>query len=97
VFEVRTVVGLQRALEEVRRTGKRPVPPHLRNAATDLDRDSGVGKGYRYPHDAEYGVVDQQHLPRGIAGGYYEPKPWGNERLIAERLAWWRQKLSQES
>ncbi len=88
-------LGLQRALKEVRRTGKRPVPHHLRNAATDLDRDAGIGKGYRYPHDAEYGVVDQQHLPEGIEGGYYEPRPWGNERLIAERLAWWRQKLAE--
>ena len=86
-------VGIQRARKEVQRTGKVAIPMHLRNAATHLDREAGVGKGYRYPHDAAFGVVDQRHLPEGIQGGYYEPKPWGNEKLIAERLAWWRQKL----
>jgi len=89
-------VGIKRAQQEVRRTGKKPVPLHLRNAATSLDREAGVGKGYRYPHDAPFGVVEQAYLAEGIRGAYYEPKPWGNEKLIADRLAWWRQKLSEE-
>ncbi len=88
--------AIDAALREVRASGKLVVPLHLRNAATALDRDSGVGAGYKYPHDHPHGVVRQDHMPRQLEGRrFYEPKPWGAEKLLGERLTWWRKKLDQ--
>jgi putative ATPase len=44
-------MGLERAMEDVRGLPNEPVPLHLRNAVTGLNRDMGYGKGYRYAHD----------------------------------------------
>jgi putative ATPase len=76
-----------RAMEDVRTTLHQPVPLPLRNAVTGLGRSMGFGKGYRYAHDFEGGVVEQQHLPDALAGRrYYEPTDQGVEARIAERL-----------
>jgi putative ATPase len=62
------------ALEDVQHTRADPVPLHLRNAVTGLMRSLGYGTGYKYAHDYEGGIVDQQHLPENLAGRrYYEP------------------------
>ncbi len=58
----------------IQRTGNLPVPLHLRNAPTRLMKEMGYGRGYRYAHDFEGGVVEQQHLPDELAGErFYEP------------------------
>ena len=63
-----------KASEAVEETGTLPVPLHLRNAATGLMRKLGYGKDYKYAHDYEGSVVDQQHLPDELAGRiFYEP------------------------
>ena len=60
---------------------------HLRNAVTGLDRTMRFGAGYLYAHDQPEALVEQQHLPDGLAGHrYYEPSEQGTERAIAERL-----------
>ena len=64
------------AREAIRETGNLPVPLHLRNAVTGLMRSMGYGRGYRYAHDYEGGIVEQQHLPDELAGrAFYEPSP----------------------
>jgi putative ATPase len=76
-----------KAMEDVRATLHQPVPLHLRNPATGLGRKMGFGDGYRYAHDYDGGVVDQQHLPDALAGRrYYEPSEFGVEQRIGERL-----------
>ncbi len=83
-----------RALEDVRATLHQPVPLHLRNAVTGLGRAMGFGEGYRYAHDFEGGVVEQQHLPDALAGRrYYQPTDHGVEARIAERLRALREEL----
>jgi putative ATPase len=58
--------------------------------------DEGYGVGYAYPHDHPFGVVRQSYLPERMRGTrYYEPKPWGEERTIGERLAFWQRKLDE--
>jgi putative ATPase len=75
------------ALDDVRETLHQPVPLHLRNAATQLTRGMGFGSGYRYAHDEEGAVVDQQHLPDALAGHrYYTPTDHGAEAAIKARL-----------
>ena len=72
---------------DVAETLHQPVPLHLRNAVTGLGRALGYGSGYRYAHDHEEGVVEQQHLPESLAGRrYYDPSTHGAEREVAKRL-----------
>ncbi len=62
------------AAQAIRETGNLPVPMHLRNAPTQPMKSMGYGKGYKYAHDYEGGVVEQQHLPDDLKGRrFYEP------------------------
>ncbi|MDQ4043930.1 MAG: replication-associated recombination protein A [Chloroflexota bacterium] len=75
------------ARQDVATTRNDPVPLHLRNAPTKLMRESGYGRGYRYAHDYEGGVVGQQNLPENLEGRrYYEPTDRGFEQELGERL-----------
>ncbi len=75
------------ASSDVAETLHQPVPLHLRNAVTGLGRAMGFGTGYRYAHDHEGGVVEQEHLPASLAGHrYFEPSINGAERELSERL-----------
>jgi putative ATPase len=56
------------ARELIEQTGNEAVPLHLRNAPTGLMKSMGYGKGYKYAHDFEGGVADQEHLPQKLAG-----------------------------
>jgi putative ATPase len=76
------------AAEDVEHHGTLPVPHHIRNAPTPLMKGLGYGAGYRYPHDYEDALVEQDYLPEELAGRrYYQPTDRGREREIAERLA----------
>ncbi|MBV8301682.1 MAG: replication-associated recombination protein A [Candidatus Dormibacteraeota bacterium] len=75
------------ARQDVADTLHQPVPLHLRNAVTGLDRATGFGAGYRYAHDDPAGAADQQHLPDVLAGRrYYIPREAGAEEAVARRL-----------
>ena len=82
------------AIAEVRRSGALPVPLHLRNAPTGLAKSLGHGEGYLYPHDYPDHIVEQKYLPNGVEGGFYLPTGIGNEKMIAERIAWWKKRLA---
>lgn len=87
-------LAINQAIAETKKSGAQPVPRHLRNAATKIHKQEGAGEGYLYPHDAQFGVVNQEYLPKRLAGKrFYAPKKWGNEKLIGERLDWWRSKV----
>jgi putative ATPase len=76
------------AKQDVAETRNDPVPLHLRNAPTGLMKNLGYGKGYRYAHDFEGGVIGQQNLPAPLAGRrYYRPTDRGFESELAARLA----------
>jgi putative ATPase len=63
-----------------------PVPAHLRDASYRGAARLGHGRGYRYPHDAEEGVLPQAYAPDAIAERrYYEPSRHGTEARYAER------------
>jgi replication-associated recombination protein RarA len=52
----------------VRKDGTRPVPMHLRNAPTQLMKDLGYGKGYRYAHDEAGGfAAGETYFPEGMS------------------------------
>ncbi len=67
-------VGLKEAIRDAREYGNLPVPLHLRNAVTNLMKDLGYGKGYRYAHDDREGAKDQPHMPNELGDRrYYRP------------------------
>jgi putative ATPase len=89
--------ALNRATDEVRRTGTLAVPLHLRNAPTALMRELGYAEGYRYPHDDAEHFVVEEYLPEELRGRrYYEPTSQGDEASIRERLARWRARAAAE-
>lgn len=69
-----TYLGIDAALEHVRKTGDLPVPLHLRNAPTKLMKELNYGKEYQYAHDFENSFVNMEFLPEKIKGTkFYEP------------------------
>ena len=68
--------AILKAKEDVKTYGALPVPLHLRNAPTNLMKDMGYGKEYKYPHDYAGHHVEQQYLPERLAGmKYYTREP----------------------
>ena len=76
------------AMRDVRESGTREVPMHLRNAPTKLMKELGYSKGYQYDHDLEDGVaLDQTCFPDGMGDRiYYHPVERGMELKLKEKL-----------
>lgn len=88
--------ALGAAFEAARATPGAAVPPHVRNAPTALMKSLGHGAGYKYAHDSETGYFAQEYLPDELRGkAIYEPGPFGFEKEIAKRLAWWARQRSE--
>ncbi len=81
-------VAWGQAQAAVQRHGSLPVPAHLRNAATGLQKQLGHGDGYRYAHDEPQGVAWGEHyLPDELLGQtYYQPGNQGLEKSIEDKL-----------
>jgi putative ATPase len=78
------------AMEQSRSTPAAPVPLHLRNAPTALMKELGYGAGYQYAHAVPDAYLPQSYLPEAFADAtFYVPGPFGFEKDIARRLAWW--------
>ncbi|MBK5111062.1 MAG: replication-associated recombination protein A [Thermoleophilia bacterium] len=79
-------VGLKHAREEVRASGPRLPPDHLRDSSYAGAKKLGRGQGYRYPHDQPGGVTDQPLLPPELEGSkFYEPTEHGFEAELKRR------------
>ena len=88
--------ALGQAMSDARRLGSLPVPLHIRNAPTRLMKELGYGKGYKYAHDHENAIVEQEYLPSQLRNRiYYNPTNRGYERLVKDRLDKWRKILAQ--
>jgi putative ATPase len=76
--------------DDVARTRNEPVPMHIRNAPTALMKGLGYGQGYKYAHDYDDALVDQEHLPDSLRGRrYYRPTDRGHEARIKQRMEEW--------
>ncbi|MGD8194760.1 replication-associated recombination protein A [Herbiconiux sp. P18] len=81
-------LGINAAIADVKAGNFGRVPKHLRDAHYSGAKRLGHGKGYRYPHDDDLGVVKQQYLPDELVGKtYYDPTDHGHEREVSARLA----------
>lgn len=79
--------AIDAALATVRATGNLPVPLHLRNAPTQLMKNLGYGKDYKYAHDYANNFVDQQYLPDEIKDNrFWIPSDNPQEEKMRQRL-----------
>ena len=85
-------MGIDAALEEVRRGPRREVPAHLRDRHRPGSDEYGP---YLYPHNYPAGWVEQRYLPDGLErGAFYTPGPRGWEAWRAEAAS--RDRLEQD-
>jgi len=86
--------ALSSAMVDARKFGSLPVPLHIRNAPTRLMKEFGYGKGYKYAHDFDNHIVEQEHLPEKLRGRkYYIPTEQGFEAKVKRRFEEIRRKL----
>jgi putative ATPase len=79
--------AMNAARDDARKHGALPVPLHIRNAPTPLMKKLGYGEHYRYPHDYEGALVEQDYLPDALKDRrYYEPSDRGYEVHISDYL-----------
>ena len=84
-------LGIDAALELVRRTGNQPVPLPIRNAPTQLMKELGYHDGYKYPHDFPGHFTPQQYLPDTLTAeriwhGQHSP---AEEKLVERMKNYW--------
>jgi putative ATPase len=80
-------LAIDAALADVRAGRIGRVPPPLRDAHYPGAKRLGHGKGYRYAHDGDHGVVEQQYPPDELVGrDYYVPTGNGFERETSARV-----------
>lgn len=82
------IMAIDSALARVRAEGTPPgVPLHLRNAPTELMKELGYARDYRYAHDFDGNFVDQEFLPEELSGTvFYEPGNNSKENDLRKRL-----------
>ena len=73
-------LAIDDALALVNETGNAPVPLHLRNAPTQLMKQLGYGKDYKYAHDFPGHFVHQEYMPQEL----HHPTLWQPQDNPAE-------------
>ena len=84
-------LGVDAALDLVRRTGNQPVPLPIRNAPTQLMKELGYHDGYKYPHDYPGHFTEQQYLPDSLVNerlwhGQHNPT---EEKMYQRMVNYW--------
>jgi putative ATPase len=87
-------LGIESALNEVRKNPIAAVPNHLRNAPTKLMKEIGYGKNYKYAHDFENHFVEENYLPDDLKNKqFYFPTENGQEKRLKDWLKFlWKTK-----
>lgn len=77
----KSYLGINAAIEFVKKTGTPEIPMHLRSGQK--------GQGYLYPHSAPKGYIKQNYWPASVqTENFYEPSNKGFEKNISEYLKW---------
>ena len=84
-------LGVDTALDLVRRTGNQPVPLPIRNAPTQLMKELGYHDGYKYPHDYAGHFTPQQYMPDALQNerlwhGQHNPT---EEKIYQRMVNYW--------
>ncbi len=90
-----SICAIDAALEAVRTQGDLSVPLHLRNAPTELMKELGYARDYKYAHSFEGNFTDQDYLPQKLNGTvFYEPQDNAREKEIKKFLGRWGDRYS---
>ena len=81
-------MAYKQAMMDAKSSASFDVPEHLRNAPTQLMKDLGYGKDYRYAHDEEAAfAAGECYFPDAMGEReYYQPVERGLELKIKEKL-----------
>jgi len=80
-----------KAMSDASEQGSLPVPLSIRNAPTSLMKNLGYGKDYKYVHEYEDAITDQEYFPDKLTGTvYYHPTEHGREKKLSEYLEKYR-------
>jgi len=87
-------MAINDAQAEVKKSGDLSVPLAIRNAPTQLMKEIGYGKEYKYAHDYANNFIHQEFLPEEISGTkFYDPGVNARENELRKRLkALWQEK-----
>ena len=90
-------LGVDAALDLVRRTGNQPVPLPIRNAPTQLMKELGYHDGYKYPHDYPGHFTPQQYLPDALVNerlwhGQHNPS---EEKMYQRMVNYWGKRFEE--
>ncbi len=78
------IIGIDRALADIRNGENLEVPDHLK----DPHRPFAKAEAYKYPHNFDGNFVRQAYITKKM--NYYEPGENGYEKIIKNRIeAWW--------
>lgn len=81
------IVGIERAMQQVKSEKTAMIPPHLQDSHYKGAAKLGHGTGYLYAHDYPMHYVKQQYLPDSLVGTrFYEPSDNGYEKNIREHM-----------
>lgn len=93
----RSYMGLKKAQALADKFPHVEIPKSVRNAPTKLMKALGYGEDYKYAHDSDTGVTNQQFLPDEIKDvRLYEPTERGHEKILKGYLNWVRSQKSPE-
>lgn len=80
-------MAIKAAQKLVKETGNLPIPLELRNSPTQLMKELGYGKSYKYAHDFEGSFTHSEFMPEDIANTtLYNPGKNPREEGIRARL-----------
>ena len=84
-------LGIDAALDLVRRTGNQPVPLPIRNAPTKLMKQLGYNDGYKYPHDYPGHFTPQQYMPDQLTHErlWHAQHSPAEQKLYERMLSYW--------
>ncbi len=87
-------MAINLAQAKVKESGNLTVPLALRNAPTKLMKELGYGTGYKYAHNYENGISDQEFMPDQLIGEkFFEPGTSASEeKLRAVLRKHWKEK-----
>ena len=90
-------LGINTAIEEVKKSGNQPVPLHIRNAPTKLMEDLGYQDGYKYPHDYPGHFTQQQYMPDGLQDVrlWHAQHSPAEEKLYKRMLEYWGERFKE--
>jgi putative ATPase len=81
-------MAIEEAIGKVKETGDLSVPLHVRNAPTQLMKNLGYGKDYKYAHSYTGNFVSDNFLPEELKGTvFFEPGNNSREEEIRKKLS----------